>query len=160
MSPGLNRNKMFDFFEKRIYWIVIFSLFNLILGLGLFETTVMKNRFRSEQISSYVPGDKVPFIQGRMNGYTEDNKMVIRDFSGGLIKTDIFRGSIDIKENLNVIITGKVGPEREFLTDEIEIFPYRNLKVIVSIAVLFVVFWKVIKNVELTPRGLRVFSWK
>jgi hypothetical protein len=149
---------MVVFFEKRIYWIAILSLLNLVLGLFLFETTVMKKRSRSEQISTYAPGDKVPFIWGQVYGNTKDNKVIIRDFSGGLVQTDFITDDLDINEH--VIITGKVGMGRNFLMDKIERFPNHNLKFIVSIVILLTLFWKLIKIIELTPEGLRVSSCK
>ncbi len=134
------------------------SLVVLMTGFLFFENTSAIKRSRQEQIANYSPGEKIPFIMGTIKGLTPSGHLIISDFFGALIKTNLKATENDL--GWFSIFQGRLGNDREFLVDAIQPFPYGHFKFIVSIIALLCLFAVLYRNLSFTTKGIRLISPK
>ena len=61
----------------------------LILGLFHFDNPVAQKRALMIQISQYQPGDQVEYMTATVSGWTEAGMLILHDFVGAEIITDL-----------------------------------------------------------------------
>ena len=124
----------------------------LILGLFHFDNTVAQKRAIAIQISQYQPGDQVEYMRATVSGWTETGMLVLHDFVGAEIVTDLKDDSLHLG-NL-VALKGKIGESRNFKVDIIEVYPSLTLKIVLSLLAIIVLFWKLLGQVKISLQGL------
>ena len=124
----------------------------LILGLFHFDNTVAQKRALTIQISQYQPGDQVEYMRATVSGWTETGMLVLHDFVGAEIVTDLKDDSFHLG-NL-VALKGKIGENRLFKVDTIEAYPGITMKIALSLIVMIFLFWRLLGGVKVSTRGL------
>ena len=124
----------------------------LILGLFHFDNTVAQKRALMIKISHYQPGDHVDYMRATVSGRTENGMLVLQDFEGTKIVTDLKDESFH-PGNL-VALKGKIGKTRLFKVDTIEAYPSVTNKIALSLLAIIVLFWKLLGRVKISPQGL------
>jgi len=124
----------------------------LILGLFHFDNTVAQKRALTIQISQYQPGDQVEYMRATVSGRTEAGMLVLHDFVGAEIVTDLKDDSLHLG-NL-VALKGKIGERRKFKVDIIEAYPSITIKIALSLLAIIVLFWKLLGRVKVSSQGL------
>ena len=124
----------------------------LILGLFHFDNTVAQKRALMIKISHYQPGDHVDYMRATVSGRTENGMLVLQDFEGTKIVTDLKDESFH-PGNL-VALKGKIGKTRLFKVDTIEAYPGITMKIVLSLLVALVLFWKLLGRVKVSAQGL------
>ena len=128
------------------------SLTILILGLFHFDNTVAKKRALMIKISHYQPGDHVDYMRATVSGRTEKGMLVLQDFEGSKIVTDLKDESFH-PGNL-VALKGKIGKARLFKVDTIEVYPSITMKIALSLIAMIFLFWRLLGGVKVSTRGL------
>ena len=124
----------------------------LILGLFHFDNTVAQKRALTIQISQYQPGDQVEYMRATVSGWTETGMLVLHDFVGAEIVTDLKDDSFHLG-NL-VALKGKIGVNHLFEVDTIEAYPSHTIKIVLSLLMALVLFWKLLGRVKVSAQGL------
>ena len=124
----------------------------LILGLFHFDNTVAQKRVLMIQISQYQPGDQVEYMRATVSGWTETGMLVLHDFVGAEIITDLKDDSFHLG-NL-VALKGKIGENQKFKVDIIEAYPSITMKIALSLLAIIVLFWKLLGRVKVSSQGL------
>ena len=124
----------------------------LILGLFHFDNTVAQKRALMIQISQYQPGDQVEYMRATVSGWTEEGMLILHDFVGAEIITDMKDNSFHLG-NL-VVLKGKIGVNHLFEVDTIEAYPGITMKIVLSLLVALVLFWKLLGQVKISLQGL------
>ena len=124
----------------------------LILGLFHFDNTVAQKRAMAIQISQYQPGDQVEYMRATVSGWTETGMLVLHDFVGAEIITDLKDDSFHLG-NL-VALKGKIGENQKFKVDIIEAYPSITMKIALSLLTIIVLFWKLLGRVKVSSQGL------
>ena len=124
----------------------------LILGLFHFDNTVAQKRALTIQISQYQPGDQVEYMRATVSGWTEAGMLILHDFVGAKIVTDMKDNSFHLG-NL-VVLKGKIGVNHLFEVDTIEAYPGITMKIVLSLLVALVLFWKLLGRVKVSAQGL------
>ena len=124
----------------------------LILGLFHFDNTVAQKRALTIQISQYQPGDQVEYMRATVSGRTEAGMLVLHDFVGAEIVTDLKDDSLHLG-NL-VALKGKIGENQKFKVDVIEAYPSITMKIVLSLLAIIVLFWKLLGRVKVSSQGL------
>ena len=124
----------------------------LILGLFHFDNTVAQKRALTIQISQYQPGDQVEYMRATVSGRTEAGMLVLHDFVGAEIVTDLKDDSLHLG-NL-VALKGKIGESRNFKVDIIEVYPSITMKIALSLLAIIVLLWKLLGRVKISSQGL------
>ena len=104
------------------------------------------------QISQYQPGDQVEYMRATVSGWTETGMLVLRDFVGAEIVTDLKDDSLHLG-NL-VALKGKIGENQKFKVDTIETYPSITMKIALSLLAIIVLFWKLLGRVKVSSQGL------
>ena len=128
------------------------SFIILILGLFHFDNTVAQKRALMIQISQYQPGDQVEYMRATVSGWTEEGMLILHDFVGADIITDMKDNSFHLG-NL-VVLKGKIGVNHLFEVDTIEAYPGITMKIVLSLLVALVLFWKLLGRVKVSAQGL------
>ena len=124
----------------------------LILGLFHFDNTVAQKRALMIQISQYQPGDQVEYMRATVSGWTETGMLVLHDFVGAEIITNLKDDSFHLG-NL-VALKGKIGENQKFKVDIIEAYPSITMKIALSLLAIIVLFWKLLGRVKVSSQGL------
>ena len=124
----------------------------LILGLFHFDNTVAQKRALAIQISQYQPGDQVEHMVATVSGRTEAGMLILHDFVGAEIITDLKDDSFHLG-NL-VALKGKIGENQKFKVDIIEAYPSITMKIALSLLAIIVLFWKLLGRVKVSSQGL------
>ena len=124
----------------------------LILGLFYFDNTVAQKRALMIKISHYQPGDQVEYMRATVSGRTERGILVLQDFEGTEIVTDLKDDSFH-PGNL-VALKGKIGENQKFKVDVIEAYPTITMKIALSLLTIIVLFWKLLGRVKVSSQGL------
>ena len=124
----------------------------LILGLFYFDNTVAQKRALMIKISHYQPGDHVDYMRATVSGRTENGMLVLQDFEGTKIVTDLKDESFH-PGNL-VALKGKIGKTRLFKVDTIEAYPSITMKIALSLIAMIFLFWRLLGGVKVSTRGL------
>ena len=124
----------------------------LILGLFHFDNTVAQKRALMIKISHYQPGDHVDYMRATVSGRTENGMLVLRDFEGTKIVTDLKDESFH-PGNL-VALKGKIGKAMLFKVDTIEAYPSITMKISLSLIAMIFLFWRLLGGVKVSTRGL------
>ena len=124
----------------------------LILGLFHFDNTVAQKRALMIKISHYQLGDHVDHMRATVSGRTENGMLVLQDFEGTKIVTDLKDESFH-PGNL-VALKGKIGKTRLFKVDTIEAYPSITIKIALSLLAIIVLFWKLLGRVKISSQGL------
>ena len=140
------------FFNPYSLLLGLSSFAILILGLFHFDNTVAQKRALAIQISQYQPGDQVEYMRATVSGWTETGMLVLHDFVGDEIITDLKDDSFHLG-NL-VAMKGKIGESRNFKVDIIEAYPSITTKIALSFLAVIVLFWKLLGRVKISPQGL------
>ncbi len=140
------------FLEGYSFLLGVCSFAILVLGLFHFEGTVAQKRFSAIQISQYQPGDHVEYMRATVWGRTEEGMLVLEDIVGAKIVTDLKDNSFHLG-NL-VILKGRVDENRIFKIDTIESYPSITIKIILSLLVIIVLFWKLLSRIKISTQGL------
>ena len=139
-------------FEK--YHLPTLTLSLIFLGLGFltFVDSVVVKRHEAEQISSYSIGEEISFFPCIVYGKTKDNNMLARDFYGGIVITN--HRIENIPTNSFAVIHGTLGGDRDFLVTDIHVESNIVSKIWVSLFALIYIFWKLIRNLKFTTKGI------
>ena len=124
----------------------------LILGLFHFDNTVAQKRALMIKISHYQLGDHVDHMRATVSGRTENGMLVLQDFEGTKIVTDLKDESFH-PGNL-VALKGKIGASRIFKVDTIDAYPGITIKIVLSLLALIVLLWKLLGQVKISLQGL------
>ena len=124
----------------------------LILGLFHFDNTVAQKRALTLQISQYEIGAQVEYMRATVSGRTEAGMLVLHDFVGTKIVTDLKDDSLHLG-NL-VALKGKIGENQKFKVDVIEAYPSITMKIVLSLLAIIVLFWKLLGRVKISSQGL------
>ena len=124
----------------------------LILGLFHFDNTVAQKRALTIQISQYRPGDQVEYMTATVSGQTEAGMLILHDFVGAEIITDLKDDSLHLGNF--VVLKGKIGESRKFKVDVIEAYPSITMKIVLSLLAIIVLFWKLLGRVKVSSQGL------
>ncbi len=124
----------------------------LILGLFHFDNTVAQKRVLMIQISQYQPGDQVEYMRATVSGWTEAGMLILHDFVGAKIVTDMKDNSFHLG-NL-VVLKGTIGANRLLEVDTINAYPNHTIKIVLSLLVALVLFWKLLGRVKVSAQGL------
>ena len=124
----------------------------LILGLFHFDNTVAQKRALMIKISHYQPGDHIDYMRATVSGRTENGMLVLQDFEGTKIVTDLKDESFH-PGNL-VALKGKIGENQKFKVDIIEAYPSITMKIALSLLAIIVLFWKLLGRVKVSSQGL------
>ena len=124
----------------------------LILGLFHFDNTVAQKRALAIQISQYQPGDQVEYMSATVSGRTEAGMLILHDFVGAEIVTDLRDDSLHLGNF--VVLKGKIGVNRLFEVDTIDAYPSLTMKIVFSLLIAVVLFWKLLSSVKVSARGL------
>ena len=124
----------------------------LIVGLLHFDNTVAQKRALAIQISQYQPGDQVEYMSATVSGRTEAGMLILHDFVGAEIITDLKDDSFHLG-NL-VALKGKIGENQKFKVDIIEAYPSITMKIALSLLAIIVLFWKLLGRVKISSQGL------
>ena len=128
------------------------SFIILILGLFHFDNTVAQKRALMIKISHYQPGDHVDYMRATVSGRTENGMLVLQDFEGTEIVTDLKEDSFH-SGNL-VALKGKIGENQKFKVDVIEAYTSITMKIVLSLLAIIVLFWKLIGRGKVSSQGL------
>ena len=104
------------------------------------------------QISQYQPGDQVEYMRATVSGWTETGMLVLHDFVGAEIITDLKDDSFHLG-NL-VALKGKIGENQKFKVDIIEAYPTITMKIALSLIAIIFLFWRLLGGVKVSTRGL------
>ena len=140
------------FFDPYSLLLGLGSFAILILGLFHFDNTVAQKRAMEVQISQYQPGDQVEYMRATVSGWTEAGMLILHDFGGAKIVTDMKDNSFHLG-NL-VVLKGKIGVNHLFEVDTIEAYPGITMKIVLSLLVALVLFWKLLGRVKVSAQGL------
>ena len=140
------------FFDPYSLLLGLGSFAILILGLFHFDNTVAQKRALMIQISQYQPGDQVEYMRATVSGWTETGMLVLHDFVGAEIVTDLKDDSLHLG-NL-VALKGKIGENQKFKVDIIEAYPSITMKIALSLLAIIVLFWKLLGRVKVSSQGL------
>ena len=140
------------FFNPYSLLLGLASFAILILGLFHFDNTVAQKRAMAIQISQYQPGDQVEYMRATVSGRTEAGMLVLHDFVGAEIITNLKDDSFHLG-NL-VALKGKIGENQKFKVDIIEAYPSITMKIALSLLAIIVLFWKLLGRVKISPQGL------
>ena len=77
------------FFNPYSLLLGLSSFAILIVGLLHFDNTVAQKRALAIQISQYQPGDQVEYMNATVSGRTEAGMLILHDFVGAEIITDL-----------------------------------------------------------------------
>ena len=124
----------------------------LILGLFHFDNTVAQKRALTLQISQYEIGAQVEYMRATVSGRTEAGMLVLHDFVGAEIITNLKDDSFHLG-NL-VALKGKIGENQKFKVDIIEAYPSITMKIALSLLAIIVLFWKLLGRVKISSQGL------
>ena len=124
----------------------------LILGLFHFDNTVAQKRALTLQISQYEIGAQVEYMRATVSGRTEAGMLILHDFVGAEIVTDLKDDSLHLGNF--VVLKGKIGANRLFEIDTLEAYPSLIMKIALSLLVILVLFWKLLGRVKVSARGL------
>jgi hypothetical protein len=78
--------------------------------------------------------------------------LVLEDIVGAKIVTDLNDNGFRLG-NL-VVLKGKVDENRTFKIDTIEAYPSITIKIILSLLVIIVLFWKLLGRIKMNSQGL------
>ncbi len=140
------------FFNPYSLLLGLSSFAILILGLFHFDNTVAQKRALAIQISQYQPGDQVEYMSATVSGRTEAGMLILHDFVGAEIITDLKDDSFHLG-NL-VALKGKIGENQKFKVDIIEAYPTITMKIALSLLTIIVLFWKLLGRVKVSSQGL------
>ena len=140
------------FFNPYSLLLGLSSFAILILGLFYFDNTVAQKRALTIQISQYQPGDQVEYMRATVSGRTEAGMLILHDFVGAEIITDLKDDSFHLG-NL-VALKGKIGENQKFKVDIIEAYPSITMKIALSLLAIIVLFWKLLGRVKVSSQGL------
>ena len=140
------------FFNPYSLLLGLSSFAILILGLFHFDNTVAQKRALAIQISQYQPGDQVEYMSATVSGRTEAGMLILHDFVGAEIITDLKDDSFHLG-NL-VALKGKIGENQKFKVDIIEAYPSITMKIALSLLAIVVLFWKLLGRVKVSSQGL------
>ena len=140
------------FFNPYSLLLGLSSFAILILGLFYFDNTVAQKRALTIQISQYQPGDQVEYMRATVSGRTEAGMLILHDFVGAEIITDLKDDSFHLG-NL-VALKGKIGENQKFKVDIIEAYPTITMKIALSLLAIIVLFWKLLGRVKVSSQGL------
>lgn len=139
--------------EEKPRLICLLSIFFFLFFLVWFDREVAVVRIHDEQITSYLPGDRIPHIHSRYFGITPTGQPLIRDDYGSRLKINAVA---EYPIRAPMILAGRVGQDREFILEEMEVFPDIKLKIIVSIVAVLLMFVALIPNIRVTFKGLEL----
>ena len=131
---------------------LIFSLIFLGMGFLIFVNSVVIKRHQAEQISNYSVGEEILFFPCLVYGKTKDNNMLARDLYGGIVITN--HKIEDVPVNSFAVLSGTLGEKREFLVTDLHVEDNIIIKILISLFALFYIFWKLIRNLKFTTKGL------
>jgi len=140
------------FFNPYSLLLGLSSFAILILGLFHFDNTVAQKRALAIQISQYQPGDQVEYMSATVSGRTEAGMLILHDFVGAEIVTDLKDDSLHLGNF--VVLKGKIGVNRLFEVDTIDAYPSLTMKIVLSLLIAVVLFWKLLGSVKVSARGL------
>ena len=140
------------FFNPYSLLLGLSSFAILILGLFHFDNTVAQKRALAIQISQYQSGDQVEYMRATVSGRTEAGMLILQDFVGTEIVTDLKDDSFHLG-NL-VVLKGKIGENQKFRVDIIEAYPSITMKIALSLLAIIVLFWKLLGRVKVSSQGL------
>ena len=124
----------------------------LILGFFHFDNTVSQKRTLMRKINHYQPGDHVDHMRATVSGRTENGMLVLQDFEGTKIVTDLKDESFH-PGNL-VALKRKIGKTRLFKVDTMEAYPGITMKIALSLIAMIFLFWRLLGGVKVSTRGL------
>ena len=140
------------FFNPDSLLLGLASFAILILGLFHFDNTVAQKRALTIQISQYQPGDQVEYMRATVSGRTEAGMLVLHDFVGAEIITNLKDDSFHLG-NL-VALKGKIGENQKFEVDIIEAYPSITMKIALSLIAMIFLFGRLLGGVKVSTRGL------
>ena len=140
------------FFNPYSLFLGLSSFAILILGLFHFDNTVAQKRALAIQISQYQPGDQVEYMTATVSGRTEAGMLILHDFVGAEIVTDLRDDSLHLGNF--VVLKGKIGVNRLFEVDTIDAYPSLTTKIVLSLLIALVLFWKLLGGVKVSAQGL------
>ena len=115
-------------------------------------------RFSEEQFSDFSPGETVEHIWCSVVGRTNDGNLIFEDIMGGQMKTTLKDEGYPV--GAHVILTGKIGQNRGLIIEKIQVFQYIRIKFAVSILAVMILFWKLLREIKLTSKGLFISPFK
>ncbi|KMP10345.1 hypothetical protein UZ36_07930 [Candidatus Nitromaritima sp. SCGC AAA799-C22] len=68
----------------------------------------------------------------------------------------LIEGVADYPKNAPMILTGRVGKSREFILEEMQVFPNIKLKIIVSILAVMLMVIMLIPAIRISSKGLEL----
>ena len=140
------------FFDTYSLLLVLCSFAILILGMFHFDNTAAQKRALTLQISQYEIGAQVEYMRATVSGWTEARMLILHDFVGAEIITDLKDDSFHLG-NL-VALKGKIGENQKFKVDIIEAYPSITIKIALSLLAIIVLFWKLLGRVKVSSQGL------
>lgn len=126
----------------------------LLLGIFLFENNISAERSESEKIANYSPGDHISFLQAKFFKVNRQGQVILRDLSGGMVHTGLDQK--DFVLNTFVVVSGKMDGSRKVLVEKSQSFPKIKIKIFVSIAAVFFLFWILTLNIRMQSGKLKL----
>jgi len=139
--------------EEKPLLICLLSICLLLLFLVKFDQEIAVTRIQDEQMANYSSGGTIPHMHARYFGKTAIGQPLIKDDYGSRL---LIEGSADYPKYAPMILTGRVGKNREFILDEMQVFPNIKLKIIVSIMAVLAMIIMLIPAIRITSKGLEL----
>ena len=133
--------------------ICLLSICLFLLFLVRFDQDIAVPRIQNEQITSYSSGEKIAHIHVRYFGKTANGEPLIKDDYGSRLLID---GDADYPKYTPMILTGRVGKNREFILEEMQVFPNIKVKIIVSVMAVLLMIIMLIPAIRITSKGLEL----
>ena len=135
-------------------YLALVSVFILGINIPFYNNLVAIEKFSRAQFSSYSPGQKIPFIVCKVHSISQTGHLIVRDAVGGLGKTTINWVGGGFTKNYQIILSGTLDSNREFIVHQYEYFPFWHFKVIGSLLAFFFLVYLLIKKIHLSRKGL------
>jgi hypothetical protein len=149
----IKKNPAQKLFEGQPLLICLLSVFFTIVFLLQFDREMALPRIRNQQITHFSSGDKIFHIPAKYFGKTKTGEPLIKDLYGSILLIDEAPYYL---ENTYIIVSGKIGKNREIIVDEMRVFPDIFWKFFVSFLAVLLLAIKLVKNVRFTSRGLEL----
>lgn len=130
------------------------SILILLICVYFYNMSVADEKSQLQQFSNYSHGDSIPFIHVKINGFTKDGKIMVRDFLGTMVKTNLKNNSFTLKQKL--ILSGKMDHQGKLLVQQLETFPFFTAKMLVSVFAFLFMLWKFFDEIKFSKTGLEL----
>lgn len=137
---------------------VIGSILILVICVPFYFLSVANEKSKLEQLSSYTPGDSIPFIHTKITKFAEDDMVIVGDFLGDVVKTNLKRKGFTLNQKL--VLSGKMDIKGELLVQEFETFPFFTAKKVVSVFAFLFLLWKFFDEIKISKAGLELKKYK